>query len=536
MTFYLLLAAAIIVACVVFHGVSGKLGIPMLFAFILLGMIFGSDGLLKIPFDDYGFAEQICTIALIFIMFYGGFGTNWTQAKPVAVHAVLLSSLGTIITAGLVGFFCYFVLRVDILESLLLGAVISSTDAASVFSILRSRRLNLKYGTASLLEVESGSNDPFSYMLTILILSLMNGETSGGEFVLLVVSQILFGVLFGVAIAYAAAVFVKRFSFADGFDGIFLIAVAVLSYALPSLVGGNGYLSVYLTGIILGNKKIGNKQALVHFFDGLTGLMQMILFFLLGLLSFPSQLPSVMLPSLAIALFLTFIARPVAVFLLSLPFGCKLRQMAVVSWAGMRGAASIVFAILTVLSPAFTRNDIFHIVFFIVLFSILAQGSLIPIVSKKLKMTDDDSDVMKTFTDYVDEYPVQYIQFSIPENHSWVGKKVKELELPPDCLLVLVIRDGKKHAPRGNTVINAGDIMILSGKASEHIEGVHLYEKTIFAGDEWENKTIHEIPSGDNLIVMVRRGDHAIIPRGTTKLYRDDILVINELSELEHTI
>ena len=229
MTFYLLLAAAIIVACVVFHGVSGKLGIPMLFAFILLGMIFGSDGLLKIPFDDYGFAEQICTIALIFIMFYGGFGTNWTQAKPVAVHAVLLSSLGTIITAGLVGVFCYFVLRVDILESLLLGAVISSTDAASVFSILRSRRLNLKYGTASLLEVESGSNDPFSYMLTILILSLMNGETSGGEFVLLVVSQILFGVLFGVAIAYAAAVFVKRFSFTTLLSPLFYLPLQLCS-------------------------------------------------------------------------------------------------------------------------------------------------------------------------------------------------------------------------------------------------------------------------------------------------------------------
>ncbi|MEE1279553.1 MAG: cation:proton antiporter, partial [Oscillospiraceae bacterium] len=176
MAFYLLLVAVIITACVIFHGVSGKLGIPMLFAFILLGMIFGSDGILKIPFEDYYFAEQICTVALIIIMFYGGFGTNWNHAKPVAAHAILLSSLGTVLTACLVGIFCHFVLKIEFAESFLLGAVISSTDAASVFSILRSRRLNLRYGTASLLEVESGSNDPFSYMLTVLVLSFMNGS------------------------------------------------------------------------------------------------------------------------------------------------------------------------------------------------------------------------------------------------------------------------------------------------------------------------------------------------------------------------
>ncbi len=536
MTFYLLLAAIIITICVIFHGVSGKLGIPMLFAFIMLGMIFGSDGILKIPFEDYYFAEQICTVALIFIMFYGGFGTNWIHAKPVATHAILLSSLGTVVTAGLVGVFCHFVLKIELAESFLLGAVISSTDAASVFSILRSRRLNLRYGTASLLEVESGSNDPFSYMLTVLVLSFMNGSASGGNFVLLVLSQLVFGFLFGIVIATIATLFIKRMSFSAGFDGIFLVAAAILAYALPTLVGGNGYLSVYITGIILGNRKIENKQGLVHFFDGITGLMQMILFFLLGLLSFPSHLPSVILPALAIALFLTFVARPIAVSLLSIPFKCSIKQLAVISWSGMRGAASIVFAILTVIDSAFTQNDIFHIVFFIVLFSILVQGSLIPFVSKKLDMTDEATDVMKTFTDYVDEFPVQYIQFSIPENHDWVGKKVRELHLPPDCLLVLVIRDGNKHAPRGNTVINADDIMILSGKASEHIEGIKLYEKIIDGGDEWENKTIHEIPAGEKLIIMVRRGEHAIIPRGNTKLLKDDILVINELSELSHSI
>jgi len=534
MVTYLALVAIVIFACVLFRGVSGKLGIPMLFAFILLGMLFGSDGIFKIPFDDYSFAEEICTVALIFIMFYGGFGTKWSHAKPIAAHAIVLSSLGTVLTAGAVGVFCHYILKFEFLESFLIGAVISSTDAASVFSILRSKHLNLRYGTASLLEIESGSNDPFSYMLTVLILALMSGEATGGNFVVMILKQLFFGVIFGVVIAFIAEKFMKNLRFmSSGFDAVFLVAVAIIAFALPTLVGGNGYLSVYLTGIILGNKRINNKQGLVHFFDGVTGLMQMLLFFLLGLLAFPSQLPNIIIPAVCIAVFLTLVARPLAVFLLSIPFRCNFKQLLVISWAGMRGAASIVFAILTVISTAFTQNDIFHIVFFIVLFSILIQGSLIPFVAKKLDMTDDRSDVMKTFNDYTDEFPIRYIQFTIPENHSWVGKKVKEIDLPPECLLVLVLRNGRNYVPKGNTHIHSGDVLILSGRASEEIAGIHLHEKIISKGDEWENKTISEIKEANKLIVMILRSDHTIIPKGNTKLHENDILVINDISDVD---
>ena len=532
MALNLILVAFIIFACVVFRGVTGKLGIPMLFAFIILGMLFGTDGILKIPFDDYTFAEEICTIALIFIMFYGGFGTKFSKAKPVAAHAVVLSSLGTVLTALVVGIFCHYVLRFQLLESFLIGAVISSTDAASVFSILRSKHLNLKYNTASLLEIESGSNDPFSYMLTVLILALMSGEASGWDFVLMIFKQIVFGISFGVIIAFIAERFMRKLRFmSSGFDGVFLVGIAVFSFALTNLIGGNGYLSVYLTGIILGNKNIYNKQALVHFFDSVTGLMQMLLFFLLGLLAFPSQLPSIVLPALLIAVFLTLVARPLSVILLSAPFKCNFKQMLFVSWSGMRGAASIVFAILTVISSAFTQNDIFHIVFFIVLFSILIQGSLIPIVAKKLDMIDDKSDVMKTFNDYTDEFPIRYIRFTIPENHSWIGKKVKDIELPPECLLVLVLRDGKNYVPRGNTIIHGQDTLILSGRASDEIAGVHLNEKIILKGDEWENKTISEIKDSNKFIVMILRSNHTIIPKGNTKICENDILVLNSINE-----
>ena len=241
MNLFLLLSAIVILACVLCNRLSNKLGVPTLLAFILLGMFFGCDGVVKIPFENYTLAQNICSVALIFIMFYGGFGTNWAQARPVAVKATVLSSLGTLGTAGLVGLFCWKVLGLEMLLGFLLGAVIASTDAASVFSILRSKHLDLKEGTASLLEVESGSNDPFSYMLTVILLSLMSGSISVPAFVYQVFAQLVYGGALGVLIALAARKFLQCFRFStDGFDAGFLVAVALLSYVLPTLLGGNG--------------------------------------------------------------------------------------------------------------------------------------------------------------------------------------------------------------------------------------------------------------------------------------------------------
>ena len=400
MSGFLLLCAVVILCCVILNKISGKMGLPMLLFFIALGLFFGSDGVVKIPFENYAFAEQICSIALIFIMFYGGFGTNWEEAKPIAGKAVLLSTAGVILTCGFTGLFCRWVLGMAWLESLLIGAVISSTDAASVFSILRSKQLNLKDHTASLLEIESGSNDPCSYMLTVIILSLMQGDLTVGGMILLVAKQIFLGGLFGIGIAYLSLFVLKRFSFeTNGFDAIFVVAVAVFSYALPDVLGGNGYLSAYIAGIILGNARIPNKKALVHFFDGLTGMMQMLIFFLLGLLAFPSQMPTVFASSFLIATGLTFLIRPLVIFGLLKPFGCSSAQCGLVSWTGLRGAASIVFAIMATIHPAYTRYDLFHIVFCVVLLSISFQGTLLPWMAKKLHMVDGEANVLKTFTD-----------------------------------------------------------------------------------------------------------------------------------------
>lgn len=528
MAVYLLICAIVILACVLLYKISGKLGIPMLLAFILLGMFFGSDGFVRIPFDNYGFAEQVCSVALIFIMFYGGFGTSFRSARPVAAQSILLSSLGVILTAALVGVFCHAALKIDWLESFLIASVIGSTDAASVFSILRSRRLSLKYNTASLLELESGSNDPFSYMLTAIFISLMQGREIAGGIGYMVFAQLVYGGAAGVAIAFGSGWILKKIRFKSaGFDAVFVVAIAILSYALPAVFGGNGYLSAYIVGIILGNTDIPNKKTLVPFFDGVTGLMQILIFFLLGLLSFPSRLGQTALPALLIALFLTFVARPAAVFAILSPFKAPLGQKLLVSWAGLRGAASIVFAIMATMAVS-TENDIFNIVLGVVLFSILLQGSLLPLISKKLGMIDDSDSVMKTFSDYSDEAPVEFIRFSIPQGHPWAGGALKDLVLPPETLIVMLIRNGEKLIPGGDTVIEAGDTVIMSARSPEKSDGVDLTEKHISRGDEYVGMSLAKIPrEPGSLVILIMRGGRVIIPDGRTVLQEGDVLVIN---------
>lgn len=531
MTSYILLVAAVILLCLSLNKMSNKLGIPMLLAYILLGMMFGTDGILKIPFDNFTIAEQICTVSLIFIMFYGGFGTNWKQAKPVAGKAVLLSTVGVILTTVTTGAFCHFILRMDFWESMLIGSVISSTDAASVFSILRSKRLNLKNNTASMLEVESGSNDPCSYMLTVIILTIMSGELSDSSLVVMIFSQIIFGILVGVVVALAAAFILKKVNFAtDGFDTIFVFSMALVSYAGASMINGNGYLAAYIAGIILGNTPLHHKKSLVHFFDGITGLMQMLIFFLLGLLAYPSQLPKILPIALAIAVFLTFVARPVSVFAILMPFRCPVKQQLLVSWAGLRGAASIVFAIMATVSPAYTKNDLFHIVIFIVLFSISIQGTLLGLVAKKLDMIDENGNVMKTFSDYSDEMPVEFVKISIKAGHPWENRRIKDLTSLPDLLLVLILRGEERIIPNGNTVVLAGDKIVLSALSPEENLGICLTEIPIEKDSKWIGKPLSRIKLGEEKLVLVlKRNEKVVIPNGNTVIRENDVLVISQL-------
>lgn len=533
MTWNLLLISSVILLCILLHRVSDKIGVPMLLAFIVLGMAFGTDGIVKIPFDNYGLAENVCSTALIFIMFYGGFGTNWNEARPVAVKSVLLSTLGVVITAALTGFFCYFILKFSFLDSMLIGSVISSTDAASVFSILRSKNMGLKYGTASMLELESGSNDPCSYMLTAVVLSAMSSTAGAGSVFYMIFAQLFFGILFGCLIAFGARYILRHIHFdIAGFDMAFVIAVALLSYTLPSIAGGNGYLSAYMVGIILGNTKIKNKKSLVNFFDGITGLMQMLIFFLLGLLATPSQIPQIFLPALAIALFLTLAARPLAVSVILTPFKCRMNQQVLISFAGLRGAASIVFAIMATVDDANTGFDVYHIVFCIVLLSILFQGSFLSQAAKKLNMSDTEADVMKTFSDYSEEVDLQFIRIRITEEHTWSHKAVKDISLPPDTLFLMLLRGEETVIPSGETIFRPGDTAVLSARGYQEQENLELTEMKITAKSPWTGIKISDFsPYPGELVIMILRGDETVVPNGDTVIMENDLLVIYSVPE-----
>lgn len=522
----MLICAVVILICLVSGKISGKIGVPVLVFFIVVGMIFGSDGIVKIPLDNYVLVEKICTIALVAIMFYGGFSTNWDVAKPVAKSAIALSSLGVMITAFITFLCCYCILHIEVLESCLIGAVISSTDAASVFSIFRSKNLNLKGGLASLLEVESGSNDPVSYMLTIIALSLMEGRQVDFVWVM-VLKQVLIGVLIGVLVGQAAIYGLKKTTFiAEGSDSIFVVAAVIISYALTSVLGGNGYLSVYLSGIILGNSKIAHKGSLVHFFDGITKLAQIAVFFLLGLLSFPSVIPEIFGKALIIAGFLTFVARPVAVFLiLGKKYGMK--EKLFVSWAGLRGAASIVFAIMASVSDAYTKNDVFHIVFCISLLSVTIQGTLLPYIAKKLDLIDNENNVLKTFNDYQEEASIMMMRLFIPRGHNWENRTIQEVSLPTGSLALMIKRDSETLIPKGDTIIRANDSVILSVPAYEQMEDVKLRELEIGENHEWKDQRIEALDLPDDILVaMIKRGDENIIPSGKTKIHQGDIVVV----------
>lgn len=465
----MIICGLVLLICITSSKVLYKFGVPMLLIFIILGMLFGSDGVVGIYFDNYELTRELCSFGLVFIMFYGGFGTNWKEAKPVARESILMSTFGVIITSGLTGLFCYFVLKTSLLEGLLIGSIVGSTDAASVFSILRSQKLNLKGEIASILEVESGSNDPVAYMLTLIVLTLMN---NGGisSIVPIVIGQIIFGILIGVILSKLTVYIMRNANFeVDGFYTIFITAIAILSYALSEWVGGNGYLSVYIAGIIIGNSKIPHKRSLVHFFDGVSWIMQIMLFFVLGLLAFPSELPSVIGSSILISIFMIIIARPIATFGVLSWFKIPFKQQLFVSWVGLRGAASIVFAIYAITSGIPLENDIFHIIFFIALLSVAIQGTLIPKVARKLDLVDDTKTVLKTFTDYQEDRSTTLIEYNVDSKSSWKEKTIMEADIPEEILIVMIKRDSEIIVPKGSTLIKQGDILVLSGNNIEYL-------------------------------------------------------------------
>ena len=521
--------AVVILSCTITNKFSNKLGIPSLVFFMFLGVLFGSDGILKISFSDYNLTSKLCSLGLIFIIFYGGFCTKKSNDKKATVQAVLLSSFGTVLTALFTSAFCYFILKISFAESFLIGAIISSTDAASVFSILRSKRLNLKYNTAPILEMESGSNDPFAYMLTMLGIVLLKGGEPASLMPMLF-NQLFWGITFGILTAFSALfIFKKTKLLSEGSDTIFMVASALASFSIADLSGGNGYLSVYITGIILGNSEIRNKVNLIYFFDGITALAQVLIFFLIGFLSFPRKIPEILVPALLITLFLSFIARPLAVFLIMLPFKAPWNQISFISWAGLRGAASIVFAIMTVAESSNLKYDLFHIVFVASLLSVAIQGSMLPVIAKRDGMIDRFNDVRKTFNDYRQESAIALDKILIKKSHPWKGRKIKDINISDNALILTINRNNEKILPKGRTKLMEGDEILLGTTVASVQNDIKLCETTIDKGHEWLNKKINTIKCPQNfLIALIKRNNSAFVPNGDTEIKLGDTLVFYE--------
>lgn len=525
----LLLAGIVIVICVLSNRVASKLPVPSLILFICLGMLFGADGPAHIQFRDYALTEFACCAGLLFIMFYGGFNANVREARPVAPQAILLSTAGVLVCAGIVGAFCHFVLGLDWLVGLLVGSVIASTDAASVFNVLRGAKLSLRDGTDSLLEIESGSNDPMSYMLTVILSTLIVGADINVP--LMAAEEIVIGIAFGLGIGKLAEIALERVDFAmEQGETIFLIAVALVSYALPGVLHGNGFLAVYLCGMWLGNTDIPHKRDMALTFDVITEVCQMAIFFLLGLLVQPSRLHLVVLPAIIVFAFLTLVARPLSTFLVLRPFGASLAKIGITAGAGLRGAASVVFALYVVTSGAQTwlPFNIFDLVFVVVLLSLVVQGSLLPALARALDMIDANANVMRTFNDFQEESDLSLIKIKVDPTHPWIGRALRDVPTPRDLIVVLILRHGNERVvPGGDTVIEAGDLLVYAAPTFEARDDFKLREVHVGEHHRWAGKLLRELPDTSRIvIVMLKRGDQSIIPNGDTRIEAGDLAFI----------
>ena len=520
----LFLSSVVIIVSIFMYRYLSKFGVPMLLVFISLGMIFGVNGIFKIDYENYELSRDICSFALIYIIFFGGFGTNLSMAKGIIKKSLILSSLGVIFTSFLTGIFAHYILKLDWYTSLLIGSVLGSTDAASVFAILRSHKLNLKENTASLLEIESGSNDPFAYVLTISFLTLSKG---GLNLPILLFKQVCFGLLVGYIFAKLSCFVIRKSKNLDsGMSMALIMASMLLSYSLSEFIGGNGYITVYLLGVLIGNIRFNKKSEIVSFFNGITSIMQILIFFLLGLLVNPLEALKYTVPAILIMIAMTILIRPFVVYLLISPLKSSRGQKLLVSWAGLRGAASVVFAILVVVAHKEIGMIVFNIAFIVVLLSIAIQGSLLPFFSRKFDMIDEEGDVLKTFNDYSDTEDVDFITAEINENHKWVGKQIKNLEFMPSVLLVLIIRNGQNIIPNGDTIIEKGDRIVLCGSSFvDKDTRINLYESIVDKTSKYKDKSIRELDR-NTLIVMIKRDEVAMIPSGNTTILENDILVL----------
>lgn len=462
----LFIVASLLLVGVIASKLSARLSLPALALFLGIGMLAGSEGPGGITFNDPNLTQSLGIIALIFILFSGGLDTSFTKIRPIIGRGVLMATFGVLLTASIVaGMILLFLPFFSMQEAILIGAIVAATDAAAVFSILGTQKIALKGDTVPLLELESGSNDPMAIFLTIAAIQLLQFPNTPIESLLLIfVQQMGIGALVGGVVGYFASRMINRLRLdADGLYPVFTSAFVLFTFSVTALLDGSGFLAVYILGLVMANQNFIHKTSLVDFHDGLSWLMQVILFIALGLLVFPSHLPPVASKGITIAMILIFVARPLSVFILLLFSRFDFRDKIMISWVGLRGATPIVLATFPILAGIPRAEIIFNVVFFVVLISVLLQGSTLIVVAKRLGITVPYIAPLKHPFQRRDDESLsnQLIEIKITEESPAIDRQVVNLNFPDTCLIVLIERNHDAIVPSGNTIIEQGDTLLV---------------------------------------------------------------------------
>ena len=481
----LLILSILIFSGILISKAGYRFGLPSLLLFLVAGMLFGVDGL-GLQFNDVKQAQFIGMCSLCIILFSGGMETKFKEIRPILAPGLVLSTAGVLLTTVFTGLFIYLLsiwescpINLPLVTCLLLAATMSSTDSASVFNILRNSRMKLKNNLQPLLELESGSNDPMAYILTIILIQLagsLSGNTPGdidswhvaADTVKTFLLQFGVGTAGGAVFGFASVWFLRRVNLSNApLYAIMLLSVMFFSFTVTTYLAGNGYLAVYIAGIIIGNSSIPYKKDIFSFFDSLTWLVQIVMFLILGLLVNPHEMLKVAPVALLIGVFMILVARPLSVFISLAPFrSISVQSKLFTSWVGLRGAAPIIFATYPVVENVQGADLIFNIVFFITLVSLVVQGSSIPASARMFKLNEEMDEEENTFGIEVPEEAGKLVEISLTEESLLRGDTLKELKLPEGMLVMMIKREGKFIVPNGSVKLCAGDrLLIISDNA-----------------------------------------------------------------------
>lgn len=465
---FILLAAILIIFGILSSKLSARLGLPVLVMFLIVGMLAGEDGPGGIAFDNAQIAHALGSLALAIILFDGGLQTPITSIKQVWKPASILATLGVLITSMLTGAAAAYILDVSLLYGLLIGAIVGSTDAAAVFSLLRNAGIHINPRLKSILEIESATNDPMAIFLTVGLLEVMvKGLEPGTGLLLLFVQQIGIGSCVGLACGWIAVRIINRINLTtSGLYPVMVTALGLLSFGIAANLGGSGFLAIFITGVVIGNSRFVFQRSTFLFHDGLAWLGQINMFIILGLLINPSSLLDVWFEGLMIAVVLILIARPISIFPILKPFGFTLREITLVSWVGLRGSVPIILAIYPLMYDLPGASLIFNVVFFVVLISATVQGSTLPFMARFLSLTEPAPATPAATLEItaLGDVDAEIVEYRLGENSRASGRHLSQMALPDGTVVAMITRGTKVIPPRGSTLLHSGDHLFIMMK------------------------------------------------------------------------